>query len=960
MKKIYLIIIAILLVIVNIATAKTSPLDVNTLPGAADTIKGNVSVCQGTNNIIYHVAPIVGVNADSTGYIWSYSGTGATIKSSITGDTIYINFTVNATSGILTVKGHNSSGDGPVSPVFSILVKQQPVYPGPIVGSSSVCQGQTSVTFGYTHVAATIYYWSFPFGYSQTNITDSTVTLSIATGATSGTISVMAANGCGSSPVASLAITVNPLPAAAGPISGSGIVPQGQQNVPYTVPFITNATSYVWTLPNGATGTSTTNTIIVNYSSTAVSGIIAVKGHNACGDGVATSDTITVTGATPLNDAGVLSILYPYDTVVSGSTCSVKVIVKNFGTTPITSLPISFKVGTSAVINYTYTPTSQLNYLSTAIVTFPVSTNFIAPNGTSFNICVWTSLPNDADSTNDKICKNINICNAPATPGFMSGPTTVCMGQSNIYYNIPHIAYATSTVWTVPTGFTIVSQNDTMLITTCTNSAVSGNITAKGLNACGTGLPYTLAVSVDTIPVAAGVITGSTTVTAGQQNVIYTVPPIAHATSYIWTLPNGATGTSTTNTISVNFNAANSGNITVKGHSACGNGAISTLAVTVNAATLDAGISHFYLPDSLVCAGTNITVQVMVKNYGTTTLTSIPLYYQRGSLTPVLETWTGSLASGDSVLYPFNTTFATPAGNSFNMCVWTQLANDANTANDKLCHSSAIQSIPPTPGAITGLTTVYTGQSGVVYSIANINYATYYTWTLPTGATGNSNLNAIVVNYGSNAVSGNITVKGFNFYCGSGPASTLAITVNTPPACSAQFAMVPDTTTPHHYFVINNAYGTPPLHYVWSWGDGTQDTIANPAHTYATSGWYTICLAITDSSGCTSYYCDTSYLQKNPNSIISVQVIPQGTLGITTNEAHQIKIYPNPVKDILTIETNSTAKQTLEIINLVGQTIYNTNIYKNTNVDVSHFPKGIYILKLTTDKKTLVKKFVKE
>jgi hypothetical protein len=47
-------------------------------------------------------------------------------------------------------------------------------------------------------------------------------------------------------------------------------------------------------LPSGATGTSTTNTIDVNYGASAASGNITVKGHNNCGDGVASTLAITV------------------------------------------------------------------------------------------------------------------------------------------------------------------------------------------------------------------------------------------------------------------------------------------------------------------------------------------------------------------------------------------------------------------------------------------------------------------------------------------------------------------------------------------------------------------------------------------------------------------------------------------------------------------------------------------
>ncbi len=75
------------------------------------------------------------------------------------------------------------------------------------------------------------------------------------------------------------------LPGNAGPITGPNNVCQGQSAMIYTVATIPNATSYIWTLPSGSSGTSETSSITVNYGASAVSGNITVKGHNTCGYG---------------------------------------------------------------------------------------------------------------------------------------------------------------------------------------------------------------------------------------------------------------------------------------------------------------------------------------------------------------------------------------------------------------------------------------------------------------------------------------------------------------------------------------------------------------------------------------------------------------------------------------------------------------------------------------------------
>ncbi|MDA3880160.1 MAG: ice-binding family protein [Prolixibacteraceae bacterium] len=95
------------------------------------------------------------------------------------------------------------------------------------------------------------------------------------------------------------------------------------------------------------------------------------------------------------------------------------------------------------------------------------------------------------------------------------------------------------------------------------------------------------------LPAAATTIVGATTVCPGQTET-FTVPEIADAESYSWTLPSGTTGSSTTNSIDVDFSfSATSGNIAVSGYNSCGgNGPSSTLPITVNPLPLTSLIYH--------------------------------------------------------------------------------------------------------------------------------------------------------------------------------------------------------------------------------------------------------------------------------------------------------------------------------------------------------------------------------
>jgi hypothetical protein len=133
------------------------------------------------------------------------------------------------------------------------------------------------------------------------------------------------------------------------------------------------------------------------------------------------------------------------------------------------------------------------------------------------------------------------------------------------------------------------------------NVVVDGdqNIFINGISNSGNQTSKMLTLKYCNPPAAAGAITGVTNICQGQNSVTYSVSQIDNATSYVWTLPPGVTGTSTTNSISASFGAnATSGSITVKGRNSCSDGASSSLTITVNqkpatpTVTATAGILH--------------------------------------------------------------------------------------------------------------------------------------------------------------------------------------------------------------------------------------------------------------------------------------------------------------------------------------------------------------------------------
>jgi len=62
-----------------------------------------------------------------------------------------------------------------------------------------------------------------------------------------------------------------------------------------------------------------------------------------------------------------------------------------------------------------------------------------------------------------------------------------------------------------------------------------------------------------------------------------------------------------------------------------------------------------------------------------------------------------------------------------------------------------------------------------------------------------------------------------------------------------------------------------------------------------------------------------------------------------------IKIYPNPAKDLIVIHSTTSTIQTIEIYSVYGQEIYSTSVGANSaTVELNTFTEGIYLLKITS------------
>ena len=266
----------------------------------------------------------------------------------------------------------------------------------------------------------------------------------------SGNLTVRGVNGCGNGTVsANYGITVNPLPGAAGTITGTAAVCQGQSGVAYSVPAITGATSYSWTYSGtGATITGTTNSVTISFAANATSGNLTVRGVNGCGNGTVSA-----------NYAITMNLLPSQPAITAGG-------------------PTTFCTGGSV----TLTSSTGTSYLWST-------------GATTQSINVTTSGSYTVQVTNAAGCQSIasaatavTVNALPVQPTITaSGPTTFCTGGSVTLTSSAGTTY----LWS--TGATTQSIN----------VSSSGSYTVRVTNAanCQSPLSAATTVTVNTLPV---------------------------------------------------------------------------------------------------------------------------------------------------------------------------------------------------------------------------------------------------------------------------------------------------------------------------------------------------------------------------------------------------------------------------------------------------------------------------
>jgi trimeric autotransporter adhesin len=507
------------------------------------------------------------------------------------------------------------------------------------------------------------------------------------------------------------------------------------------------------------------------------------------------------------------------------------------------------------------------------------------------------------------------LCPIPEGAGTITGPTSVCQATTGNVYTVPAINYAyNGYVWTVPTGGTITAGAGTNSITVSySSSATSGNVTVFGTSICGNGVPSSLAVTINPLPVPT--ITGPTVACITST---YTYSTQTGMSGYVWTVSAGGQIMSGagTNTVHIKWNNTGSQSVTVTYISQFGCPAAAPTTVNVSIGNLP---SPTIAGSNRMCANSGLYVY--------TTETGFFNYV-----------WTvsngGTIATGQGT-YQVEINWTNPGNRSVSVNYDNSYGCDAA---DPTTFEVTVMRHPGPTGPIDGTHELCAGTSSVNYSIEPIPNTDNYFWTLPEGATivEGEFTYSILVDFAQNAVSGDITVYGENL-CGAGPTSDpFEVTVNPIPE-------TPVVTSDGDYLLHSSA----PDGNQWYYEGAEIPGAVDQDYQATEEGFFWTIVTL---NGCVS-------AESNHEQVIFV--------GLNDPKAGNFAIYPIPSDGKFTITAVIAGEETftIDVYNNLGVNVFEKkDFYVNGKaqqvIDLVNPSRGIYTVVLTGDNHSVIRKVI--
>lgn len=366
--------------------------------------------------------------------------------------------------------------------------------------------------------------------------------------------------------------------------------------------------------------------------------------------------------------------------------------------------------------------------------------------------------------------------------------------------------------------------------------------------------------------------------------------------------------------------------------------------------------------DSLLgCFNSYCSTISVINSFGTCNA----YFYTYGDSTGTLTIYNASSGGITNYLWDFGdgttSTLASPGthtyttGGTFTICLTT--SNPSTLCNSTYCYSFFVSSCTSnftyTPDAIGNGCSFFGSSSGT---------SSNYFWDFGDGST------SILQNpYHVFATNGsyNVCVTATSFL-DSTCNSTNCQYIYMNGVCNSYFTVQQDSANLYNYLVYD--FSTTPsgtLTYLWDFGDGTTSTLVYPTHTYATTAPVTLCLTISDGTGCTDTYCDSITPGMMMSNVFTINVLPMG-VAEQASTISSLENYPNPFSENTTIKyaINTEANVSISIIDLLGNIIAEIENENRSSGEYSitwnsqGVSEGMYLLQLKVNNDIKTKKII--
>jgi PKD repeat protein len=138
--------------------------------------------------------------------------------------------------------------------------------------------------------------------------------------------------------------------------------------------------------------------------------------------------------------------------------------------------------------------------------------------------------------------------------------------------------------------------------------------------------------------------------------------------------------------------------------------------------------------------------------------------------------------------------------------------------------------------------------------------------------------------------------------------------------------------------------------YSWNFGDGNTSTSANPSHTYATGGDFTVVLTATNGD------CSNTF------------TINLTSVAVSENVAFEdLMVFPNPTENELNIQFSyfDSGIMNAKIFNIAGQIVSAEAFAVNAGnmfhtIDTSNLENGVYFVNLSNNTSNITIRVIKK